>query len=102
MLDSPQHLQLHAAIDLYSSVPSSLDSTPSSNVFWLDREVISQSLERILKDNPGLDDVKTRRLQDIKEEGWDLFLRVVESGDIIITAIAVITRASSPPNSSLT
>lgn len=71
-------------------------------MFWLDREVISQSLERILKDNPGLDDVKTRRLQDIKEEGWDLFLRVVENGGIILTAIAVIIQALSPPNSSLT
>ncbi|KAE9408257.1 WD repeat-containing protein [Gymnopus androsaceus JB14] len=92
VLDSPQHLQLHAAIDLYSSIPSSLDSTPSSNVFWLDREVISQSLERILGKDLEIDDVKTRRLRDIKDEGWDLFLRVVENGGIVLTAVVNIDR----------
>ncbi|KAJ4485959.1 RAVE protein 1 C terminal-domain-containing protein [Lentinula aciculospora] len=96
VLDSPQYLQLHAAIDLYSSIPSSftvnLARTPSSAVFWLDREVIIQTLEKVLNRGSELDDVKTRTLQDIQEEGWDLFLRVIEDGGLVLTAVANIDR----------
>ncbi|KAF9076123.1 RAVE protein 1 C terminal-domain-containing protein [Rhodocollybia butyracea] len=92
VLDSPQHLQLHAAIDLYCSTPFSLTSvTPSSAVFWLDREIICQSLQKVVEQTSDLDDVKTRRLRDIVEEGWDIFLHVVE-GNIVLTAVVNVDR----------
>lgn len=94
VLDSPQYVQLHAAIDLYSSISPSLATASvktSSAVFWLDRQVISQTLEKLLNQDPDLDDVKTRTLRDIQEEGWDLFLRVIEDGCLVLTAVAVIS-----------
>ncbi|GAW06008.1 wd repeat protein [Lentinula edodes] len=95
VLDSPQYVQLHAAIDLYSSISPSLATASvktSSAVFWLDRQVISQTLEKLLNQDPDLDDVKTRTLRDIQEEGWDLFLRVIEDGCLVLTAVANIDR----------
>lgn len=94
VLDSPQYLQLHAAIDLYSSTSPSLATASvrtSSAVFWLDRQVISQTLEKLLNQDSDPDDVKTRTLRDIQEEGWDLFLRVIEDGSLVLTAVAVIS-----------
>lgn len=42
----------------------------------------------MVEQTSDLDDVKTRRLRDIIEEGWDIFLRVVE-GNIVLTAVVV-------------
>ncbi|KAI0068306.1 WD repeat-containing protein [Artomyces pyxidatus] len=97
VLDSPQHVQLHASLDLFSSLPPSVISKShgenlNSSVFWLDREVIGDALGNILKDIPNTDDAKTRRVSDIKEEGWDLFLRVLSDGSIVVRAVANIDR----------
>jgi hypothetical protein len=91
VLDSPQHLQLHASLDLFSSLPFPIASNYSkshSNVFWLGREVIGDVLITILK-NQSEDDGRNRRLREIKEEGWDLFLRVLRDGSVVVTAVAV-------------
>ncbi|KAK0208168.1 RAVE protein 1 C terminal-domain-containing protein [Desarmillaria ectypa] len=99
VLDSPQYLQLHASLDLYSSLPFSITSAHSeiqhSSVFYLDREVIRQSSDKILTSCPSQDNVHTRRIRDIKEEGWDLFLRVLGDGSIVVTAVTNID--SRPP-----
>ncbi|KAI0041796.1 WD repeat-containing protein [Auriscalpium vulgare] len=91
VLDSPQHVQLHASLDLFSSIPSSSESSSDdvhSSVYWLDREIIGDSLAHILKSMPDVDDTKTRRVRDIKEDGWDLFLRVLSDGSIVVRAVA--------------
>ena len=92
VLDSPNHLQLHAALDIYSALPYPLKSDLArsrSSIFWLDRKVIGDALIRVLKDRPELHDGPSRRLKDINDEGWDLFLRVLADGSIVVSAIAV-------------
>ncbi|THV05992.1 hypothetical protein K435DRAFT_834441 [Dendrothele bispora CBS 962.96] len=92
VLDSPQHLQLHASIDLLSSVSYPVSEQKESTVFWMDREVVNQSLQKLLSQKVSEDDASTRRLLDIQKEGWDLFLRVVSDGTIVVSAISNIDR----------
>ncbi|KAJ6604501.1 RAVE protein 1 C terminal-domain-containing protein [Mycena vulgaris] len=94
VLDSPQYLQLHASLDLFSSIPFSISSKLSTHsaVFWLDREIIGDSIFATLKRETESELARTRRLQEIKDEGWDLFLRVLEDGSAVVTAVANIDR----------
>ncbi|RDB29031.1 Regulator of V-ATPase in vacuolar membrane protein 1 [Hypsizygus marmoreus] len=100
VLDSPQHLQLHVSLDLFASLPFSVasnyrtmsSSSSSSAAFWLDREVIGNALTQILKQRPEQDDARSRRIKEIKDEGWDLFLRVLSDGSVVVTAVANIDR----------
>ncbi|KAJ7706334.1 WD repeat-containing protein [Mycena rosella] len=94
VLDSPQHLQLHASLDLFSSIPFIISSKLStdSSVFWLDREIIGDAISATLKNETDSDHARIRRLQEIKDEGWDLFLRVLEDGSAVVTAVANIDR----------
>ncbi|KAJ7076559.1 RAVE protein 1 C terminal-domain-containing protein [Mycena belliarum] len=94
VLDSPQYLQLHASLDLFSSIPFSISSrlSTSSAIFWLDRQIIGDSISAALKNETDLDEARIRRLQEIKDEGWDLFLRVLEDGSAVVTAVANIDR----------
>ncbi|KAK7059134.1 regulator of (H+)-ATPase in vacuolar membrane [Paramarasmius palmivorus] len=97
VLDSPQYLQLHASIDLFSSIPHNLVATQreyqTSSVFWLDRQVLSQSLQQLVpKEKGDHEGASIRRLRDIKEEAWDLFFRVAGDGSIVLTAVANIDR----------
>ena len=100
VIDSPQLLQLHASLDLFSSLPffvaSSYFESSRSSVFWLDRGVIGNALRHVLKTRPEQDDARTKRIQDITEEGWDLFLRVLGDGSIVVTAVAVSYDHSRP------
>ena len=92
MLDSPEYLQLHAAIDLFSSLPSSAVSqvnSPASSVFWLDRTIVEKVIIKSLADRNQTDDAKNRRIREVKEGGWDLFLRILADGSVIVTAVAV-------------
>ncbi|KAF8898903.1 RAVE protein 1 C terminal-domain-containing protein [Infundibulicybe gibba] len=90
VLDLPQHLQLHAALDLYSIVPcsSKYPDQVESSVFWLDGEFTKNSFDAILAHQNDQEDACRRRIREIKEEGWDLFLRVLADRSIIITAVA--------------
>ncbi|KAJ7092570.1 WD repeat-containing protein [Mycena epipterygia] len=94
VLDSPQYLQLHASLDLFSSIPFIVSSqlSTTSSVFWLDREIIGDSISAALKNETESEHAPTRRLQEIKDEGWDLFLRVLEDGSVVVTAVANIDR----------
>ncbi|KAF5385516.1 hypothetical protein D9757_005413 [Collybiopsis confluens] len=96
VLDSPQYLQLHAALDIYSSLPSSVAvgsaRLPASAIFWLDRKVVNHSLDEGIAKNSNPDDAKSRIIRDIIEEGWDTFLRIFEDGSLVLTAIANIDR----------
>ncbi|KAJ6509386.1 RAVE protein 1 C terminal-domain-containing protein, partial [Mycena vitilis] len=94
VLDSPQYLQLHASLDLFSSIPFTIASklSTNSNVFWLDREIVGDCISATLKNETDSDHARSRRLQEIKDEGWDLFLRVLEDGSAVVTAVANIDR----------
>lgn len=91
VLDSPRTLQLHACLDLFSSLPFSFASLYSdiSNIFWLDRAQLDTVLKHLLKSLEGSDDAQARLIKDIVEESWDLFLRILADGSVILTAVAV-------------
>ncbi|KAF8642016.1 hypothetical protein AX16_009737 [Volvariella volvacea WC 439] len=96
VLDSPHHLQLHASLDIYSSLPSSMLSQGASgtrsSIFWMEKDTISKAIEETLQKNSDPDDSRIRRLQDIIKEHWDLFMRIMEDGSVIVTAVANIDR----------
>ncbi|KAG2023063.1 WD repeat-containing protein [Coprinopsis cinerea AmutBmut pab1-1] len=95
VLDAPEYLQLHASLDLYSSLPYSVaadQSDSTSTIFWLDRRIVGTVIEYILKNQLHEDDGRKRRIKEIHEEGWDLFLRVLSDGSIVVTAVANIDR----------
>ncbi|KAI0721213.1 RAVE protein 1 C terminal-domain-containing protein [Cerioporus squamosus] len=94
VLDAPQYLQLHTALDAFSALPFSMMSMQSnSSVFWLDREVMSAAFKSLLADTqPGEEDARRRRVREIAEDGWDLFLRVLGDGSLVVQAVANIDR----------
>ena len=97
MLDAPQRVQLHAALDAASSIPlsSQLNSLEegsrllSSSVFPLDREAIQGMLKSVEGTHGAEEDARSRRVREIAEEGWDLFLRVLADGSLVVQAVAV-------------
>lgn len=103
VLDAPQYLQLHTALDTFSSLPFSVASQQTaSGVFWLDREVMNSAFKLVLaQPQPAEEDARRRRVREIAEEGWDIFLRVLGDGSLVVQAVAVsdmldYKRASSP------
>ena len=99
VLDAPQYLQLHTALDTFSSLPVSVASQQlGSSVFWLDREVMSAALKSLLTDSqPADEDARRRRIREIAEEGWDIFLRVLADGSLVVQAVAVRNRKLPRP-----
>jgi hypothetical protein len=97
VLDQQNYLQLHGALDAYSSLPLSFHPSSSKNSapptgFVLDREVMCAAFARILKDcDKNSDDSGIHRLREIHDEGWDLFLHVHEDGSLIVGGVAVRT-----------
>ncbi|EKM61140.1 uncharacterized protein PHACADRAFT_134380 [Phanerochaete carnosa HHB-10118-sp] len=94
VIDAPHRMHLHASLDVYSATPSSIAShATSSRIFWLDREVMSEALVAALsKIKPEQEDGRGRRVSEIQEEGWDLFLRVFSDGSLVVQAVANIDR----------
>ncbi|CAL1695568.1 unnamed protein product [Somion occarium] len=94
VLDAPQQLQLHASLDIFSALPFSIAAkSPNSSIYWLDRAVMSNALTAVL-DQPGADkeEAGRRRIQEVRDEGWDLFLRVLSDGSLVLQAVANIDR----------
>lgn len=95
VLDSPQHMQLHATLDLSSSTPSKPPPRPTdytvSSVFYLDREIVNRALTSVLSDTSDKDDAKIRRVQDIRDAGWDMFMQALPDGSLSIRAVAAST-----------
>lgn len=91
VLDAPQHLQLHATVDLFTAIPFSLASqVRTSSIYWLDREVMSSVFSVIQKmSTNSADEPQRRRVQEVHDEGWDLFLRVFADGSLVVQAVAV-------------
>ena len=91
ILDTPQHVQLHASLDLFQAVPlPEASQQTSSKIFWLDREVVCGGLTAVSGDKTvHSEDGRHRRVQEILEEGWDLFLRILADGSLVLQAVAV-------------
>jgi hypothetical protein len=98
VLDSPQRLQLHVSLDLFSSLPFSVatkyltesnTSSPASRIFSIDRQLVRTAIAAILDKHPHPEDAARVRLKEIYDEGWDLFLRVLSDGSVLVTAVAV-------------
>jgi hypothetical protein len=92
VLDAPDLLQLHASLDICASLPFSVVSqleSSTSSIFWLDRNTLEKVILHILNDPSQADDFRNKRIQEIKDEGWDLFLRVLADGSIVVTAVIV-------------
>lgn len=87
VLDSQKYLQLHGAIDV-PFTPNSKKNDVSS-VFWIDRKVVGDALKKVLEETHEEEDAQRRRAREIIEEGWDLFLRVMGDGSVLVTAVAV-------------
>ncbi|CAG7847093.1 Regulator of V-ATPase in vacuolar membrane protein 1 AltName: Full=Suppression of the onset of impotence protein 3 [Serendipita indica DSM 11827] len=96
VLDTPRHLQLHATVDPYCFLPSSLSSNRGSPVFPFDRDILRAVLGGVLRNQPGqrtsFDESQRRRLTEIYEESWDLFARILDDGSIVIHAVANLDR----------
>ncbi|KAG8785378.1 regulator of (H+)-ATPase in vacuolar membrane, partial [Serendipita sp. 397] len=92
VLDMPQHLQLHATIDPYSFLPSSLATNRGSPVMALHRDLLRIAVGNALRDprdkRTSFTDSQRRRLTEVYEEGWDLFARILDDGSIVIQAVA--------------
>ncbi|KAI9461775.1 RAVE protein 1 C terminal-domain-containing protein [Boletus coccyginus] len=97
VVDSPQRLQLHLAVDILSSTVPPAVSQPmphsKSEVIWLNKEVIGPVIKTVLKASE-IENVGISRLKDV-EEDWDLFLRVLADGSLLLSAVANIDR--KPP-----
>jgi hypothetical protein len=91
VLDSPQRLQLHSTLDanaLFHKGPSS-DHNQSHGIFWIDKSLLLTSLKKWSHSSSELDSAAQRRIQEIIDESWDLFLSVFMDGSFAITAVAV-------------
>jgi hypothetical protein len=110
VLDSLKYLQLHGAIDVpfipskskgkqkHNPPPGGSSGTSTTSIFWLDRKVVDDALGKILEDMDGKgeggkcseeEETRRRRAKEVIDEGWDLFLRVMSDGSVLITAVAV-------------
>jgi hypothetical protein len=85
VLDSQKYLQLHGAIDVPFTPNKKNDI---SSVFWIDRKVVGDALKKVLEETHE-EDAQRRRAREVIEEGWDLFLRVMGDGSVLVTAVAV-------------
>ncbi|KEP50346.1 RAVE protein 1 carboxy-terminal protein [Rhizoctonia solani 123E] len=95
VLDSAEHLQLHAALDLYSFGVSGI----ISRICLFDRGAVVDSLCKAM-DRPAegspqvVEEEKARRarLRCIIDEGWDLFAVVTQDGTVVVRAITNVDR----------
>ncbi|KAG6832276.1 hypothetical protein H0H92_003509 [Tricholoma furcatifolium] len=95
VLDAPQQLQLHASLDIFSALPFSVASyhldQAASTAFWLDNDVVGNALSETLKKWPE-ENARRKRIQEIKDECWDIFLHVLGDGSVVVSAVANIDR----------
>lgn len=93
MIDAPHRLQLHASLDLFSSLPfiaAKLGShSRKSTVMWLDKEVVRRTIKAVLASATEDASLQVKRLREIDEEGWDLFIRALGDGSMLVSAVAV-------------
>ncbi|ELU39867.1 WD repeat-containing protein [Rhizoctonia solani AG-1 IA] len=90
VLDSADHLQLHASLDLYSFGVSGI----ISRICLLDLDAVVDSLgkamERPIEGSPQEEEeekARRTRLKSIIDEGWDLFAVVTQDGTVVVRNI---------------
>lgn len=102
VLDQPNYLQLHGALDAYASLPLSFNPSSSRDSmlptgFIFDREVMFAAFTRILSGcDKDSDDSGVHRLREIQDEGWDIFFHVHEDRSLVIGGVAVRTSFLPP------
>lgn len=106
VIDAPNHLQLHAAIDrrsFTSAVPqdtkeqhnSISDKTSLCPVFWIERSTLLSPSSHIKDEIPepvSESEVETgrrRKLKDFEDEDWELFGFVTKQGSLVVRALTV-------------
>ncbi|KIJ68609.1 hypothetical protein HYDPIDRAFT_24869 [Hydnomerulius pinastri MD-312] len=98
VVDSPRRLQLHLTVDVFTSLSFKaafkLAHPIKSKIIWLDRDIISPAVKARLASSPG-SSIEVVRLREVEEEDWDLFMRVLGDGSILLSAVANIDR--KPP-----
>ncbi|KAG2150167.1 RAVE protein 1 C terminal-domain-containing protein [Suillus cothurnatus] len=97
VIDAPHRLQLHASLDLFSSLPfliaAKLGSHPrNSTVVWLEKAVVQQTIKAILASATEDASPQVKKLREIYEEGWDLFVRALGDGSMLVSVVANIDR----------
>ncbi|KAG1716000.1 hypothetical protein ID866_1165 [Astraeus odoratus] len=98
VVDSPHRLQLHLAIDPFSSLTGSprFRTGSSSKIVWLDRDIIAPVIKNLLaRSTCDNEDMEMQKLREIEDEKLDLFVRVLEDGSTILSVVANIDR--KPP-----
>lgn len=60
---------------------------PESEIIWLDKEIVGAAVKTVLKASETKGS-EMLRLRDV-EEDWDLFLRVLADGSLLLSAVAV-------------
>lgn len=98
VLDDPQRLQLHVTLDIYTCLPypilapilsRSQSKSPPSSIVWLSHQTTHSWVEK-LKGTPGIQDAAHyRKLLDIQEGAWDMFLRIMPDGSAVLSAVTV-------------
>lgn len=61
---------------------------PQSEIIWLDREVVGPAIKTMLNASETNNN-EMSKLRDIADEDWDLFLRVLADGSLLLSAVAV-------------
>jgi hypothetical protein len=98
VIDSPQRLQLHASLDLFSCLPYPIivsllprgqERSLASNILWLDHQVTHSVIKKLLEGSADQEASEFQRLQQLREGDWDLFLRVLPDGSMVLTSVAV-------------
>lgn len=96
VIDTPDYLQLHTALDIYASLPFSVVAqlkSSASSIFWLDRRAVEKVINHLLNDEQQAISAHNRRIREIRDDGWDLFMRILADGSVVITAVAVSNNA---------
>jgi hypothetical protein len=100
VIDAPNRLQLQASLDRWSFLPHNFDSTDDDSmpsrrpapIFALDRDALCKSLVPMgVVDSPisALDQGRRRKLEELKEEDWELFAYVANDGTLLVRALTV-------------
>lgn len=103
VIDAPNHLQLHAALDRWSFLPGHPDALsgedddaessqrPPDPVFWIDRAAfLSTSLVQDTgQATSEVEQGRRRKLKDLVDDDWELFGFITRGGCLIVRALTV-------------
>ena len=95
VLDLSRRLQLHASLEpftsrLINSEDSLTEHDQRSNVFWLEKDTMEDTFSAVLARKPHRgDESRYHRLQQMKAESWDYFMRIFADGSLTVRVVAV-------------